>query len=589
MSGPKSISNLTACGSHADSGGTLRTLQPLLPLWAAVLDDPETGLLVIDGNLHVLHITSQAQHLLGLAADIADRLPDLRQLLAASSLDPGSAAAAERLLSATEDSEEHDTPLILRHRSGRGMLTFRVRSVGAEYRVATLEDVSTSSQSRMQRRKFAVADPLTGLASRSYLESVGTSILARAGEEPVALLLLDLDRFKAVNDTLGHAIGDAVLRLAAERLNGAVRETDIAARLGGDEFAVLLGPSKQVEPSAVAKRISDLLQRTYLVEGQMVNVGVSIGIALAPKDGNRFDVLMKCADLALYQAKTSGRGLSCFFDPEMERRAQARRANELDLRRALSLRQLELHYQPQIDISAGRLVGFEALVRWRHPERGLVPPVEFLPVAEEIGVIVQIGDWVLRTACREAMNWPDNLVVAVNASPLQFDHGQCAESARRALAVTGLPGSRLEIEITEGIFLRNSQSVLKTLYALRAMGIRIAMDDFGTGYASLSQLANFPFDKIKIDKSLAGSEGGTTKHRAIVRAVSGMSSSLGISTTAEGVETAEQLARVRADGCTSVQGYYFGRPVPAAEVAETIARLHRPSHEQDGGRRPDGE
>jgi EAL domain-containing protein (putative c-di-GMP-specific phosphodiesterase class I) len=261
----------------------------------------------------------------------------------------------------------------------------------------------------------------------------------------------------------------------------------------------------------------------------------------------------------------------------MERKAQDRRTSELELRRALALRQLEVHYQPQVNTKTNQLVGFEALVRWRHPERGLIPPGNFLPLAEEIGLIAPIGEWVLRTACREATTWPSDITVAVNASPLQFDAGNYASVVQKALQATGLPGERLEIEVTEGILLRNDEIILKTLQDLREMKVRIAMDDFGTGYASLSQLARFPFDKIKIDRSLAGFEGENIKQRAIVRAITALGESLGVCTLAEGVEDAAQISRLRQDGCHSVQGYFYGKPMPASQAAELIARMRQSS------------
>ena len=419
-------------------------------------------------------------------------------------------------------------------------------------------------------------DPLTGIANRPFFETAVEKALQKSPAARLAVMFIDLDRFKAVNDTLGHAAGDTLLKLAASRLQSAVRGSDLVARLGGDEFAVLINPSlSREEPDRIGRRILDLVQRTYMIGGQLVNVGTSIGIAQSPDDGADCKTLLKNADLALYHSKALGRATFQFFDPSMEKRAQDRRASELELRKALALRQLELFYQPQVTTPNDRLVGFEALIRWRHPIRGLIPPNMFLPLAEEIGVIVPIGEWVLRTACREALKWPSDITVAVNASPLQFDAGNFAESVRRALEITGLPGERLEIEITEGILLRNDEAVIKTLHEIRAMKVRVAMDDFGTGYASLSQLARFPFDKIKIDRSLAGFEGDNVKQRAIVRAITSLGQSLGVCTLAEGVENADQLARLQTDGCSSVQGFFFGKPVPADQLNEIISRLNQ--------------
>ena len=451
----------------------------------------------------------------------------------------------------------------------------RPRGIGSDYGVLSHDNEGTPSPGGARQPSPNDGwDWLTGLASRCSFENALTDVLAQRLDEPLAVILLDLDRFKPVNDALGHAAGDAVLRLTAERIRSTVSTIDMVARLDGDEFAVLLYPfSTPNEPLAVATRILEIVQRTYLVNGNLVNIGVSLGIALSPAHGTTCEDLMRRADLALSHSKSTGRGAFHFFEAAMEARVQLRRENELDLRKALSLRQLEVHYQPQVDISTGRLVGFEALVRWRHPVRGLIPPGDFLPLAEEIGVLIPLGNWVLLTACRQAMNWDDEVVIAVNASPLQFETGLFADTVRRVLIATGLPGSRLEIEITEGILLRNEENVLATLYALREMNVRIAMDDFGTGYASLSQLAQFPIDKIKIDQSLCGADGHNSKHRAIVRAISALGEGLGVCTMAEGVENTQQLERLQKDGCDSVQGYLFSRPVPASELKALIEGL----------------
>ncbi len=563
----------------------LKVAQLPLSLLLSALDDPRNGLLIFDAQLRLLHATSQIPALMELQSGESIECLDVLQLLSRSALDTASVALAKsRVIEFTDNAPV--TPALLHSGDRSRQIRMKLRSIGQEHRVASFETVSSETVTNVQSNEFADRDSLTGLASRRYFESAVTEALARKPEEPVSVLLLDLDRFKAVNDTLGHAAGDAVLRRAAERLKSAVRKTDIVARLGGDEFAVLIYPSPTAdEPTAIANRILDLVQRTYLIEGQLVNVGTSIGIARSPNDGQQCASLLRSADLALYHSKTSGRATFHFFEAHMDRRAQARRTSELELRRALALRQLEVHYQPQVNTTTGRLIGFEALLRWRHPERGLIPPGEFLPMAEELGLIVPIGDWVLRTSCREAMNWPDDIVIAVNASPLQFDAGNFADSVRRALSGTGLPGARLEIEITEGILLRNDGAVLKTLHDLRAMDVRIAMDDFGTGYASLSQLARFPFDKIKIDRSLAGFEGDNLKQRAIVRAITALGQSLGVCTLAEGVENADQLARLQVDGCTSLQGYFFGKAVPATDLDKIISKLHAASETQSSTQR----
>ena len=390
-------------------------------------------------------------------------------------------------------------------------------------------------------------------------------------------MLIDLDRFKAVNDTLGHAIGDSLLRLVAKRLRMLMRKGDLVARLGGDEFALVIRETlDEVSLSNLGRRIVDVLGRPYLIDGHLVNIGASVGVAMAPQDGRTHEALLRGADLALYDAKSAGRAACRFFDAVMSDRAHARRSLEIDLRKAMALNEFELHYQPQVDVETNTLEGFEALVRWRHPERGLVSPGMFIPVAEEIGLIVPLGEWVLREACAEAARWPGSLIVAVNVSPHQFeDAGRLVDVVARALATSGLPGSRLEVEITEGVLLRNDPSVLAALHKIRAMQVRVAMDDFGTGYSSLSQLQSFPFDKIKIDQSFVSGSGDVAGQNAIIRAITSLGVSLGMETIAEGVETAEQLARIRSEGCTSVQGYLFGRPVPVAEMDALIDGFRR--------------
>lgn len=540
----------------------------------AVLDDPYTGTLVFDDNLRLLHATSHLSPLLGIPENEVLSVPDALALLSRSMLDPASLVLASQQMR-QEGSDASGSTLVLHKKDRASDLLFRLRRIDEHIRVASFQSKVAVEAASATVTEFALRDGLTGLASRPYFEEAVTAALAHQPAEPLAVILLDLDRFKAVNDTLGHPAGDALLRLVGERLKAAVRKNDLVARLGGDEFAVLVQPiSGQEEPLSIVQRILDLVQRTYLIEGQLVNVGTSIGVAVCPGDGQDFARLLKNADLAMYHSKVSGKSTYHFFDTAMEQRAQNRRTNELELRRALALRQLEVFYQPQVNTDTGRLFGFEALVRWRHPERGLISPLDFLPVAEEIGLIVPIGEWVLRTACREATKWPDDITVAVNASPLQFETVRFADSVKRALAASGLPGSRLEIEVTEGILLKNDDIVSGILAELRKMDVRIAMDDFGTGYASLSQLAKFPFDKIKIDRSLSGFEGENLKQRAIVRAITALGQSLGVCTLAEGVENQDQIVRLKQDGCSSVQGYFFSKPVPSSALPDIISRLH---------------
>jgi len=444
-----------------------------------------------------------------------------------------------------------------------------------EAALVALIDVTERKRAEARVVHMAHHDDLTNLANRVLFRQRLGEALARMRREEhgLAIHCLDLDHFKSVNDTLGHPIGDALLRAVSERLLHCVRETDTVSRLGGDEFAIIQDAVKSPEEvSAFATRLLETIGQPYHFEGHVVVANVSVGIALAPSDGEDPDLLLKNSDMALYRAKGEGRATYRFFEPEMDARLQARRMLEVDLRAALQLQQFELHYQPLVDLSTGAVLGFEALVRWRHPARGLVPPLDFIPLAEEIGLIGPIGDWVLRQACAEAAKWPENIVVAVNLSPAQFANKNLAQSIILALASTGLAAPRLELEVTESVLLQESESSLNALRQLRALGVRIAMDDFGTGYSSLSYLRRFPFDKIKIDRSFINDMAGDPDCAAIIRAVAGLAESLHMITTAEGVETEDQLLRLRAEGCTQGQGYLFSRPLSAEELREFLRK-----------------
>lgn len=415
-------------------------------------------------------------------------------------------------------------------------------------------------------------DDLTGLALRKPFMATLEAAVSQPRPElsRVAVLCLDLDRFKMINDTLGHGIGDQLLKKVADRLRTACRKEDMIARLGGDEFVILQkGVGGAEDAEKLAERLVDLVGRTYVLSGHTINVGVSIGVAIAngtvqPRD------LLRNADLALYEAKRAGRGRFRFFENGMDAQLHERRELEIDLRRALALKQFQLAYQPFVDLETDKVMGFEALLRWSHPTRGNVPPLSFIGVAEENGLIIKIGEWVLTTACVEAASWPDDLVVAVNVSPLQFKADTLLEKVSSALARSGLAPERLELEITESALLADTDNVLATLHALRALGVKISMDDFGTGYSSLSYLQKFPFNKIKIDRSFVS--GGDADSEAILRAVSGLGSNLGMAITAEGVETADQLQRIRDQRCTHVQGYLTGRPMAQNQVADFLSR-----------------
>ncbi len=419
---------------------------------------------------------------------------------------------------------------------------------------------------------MAFHDALTGLANRALLrENIAMELKNAVPEQNLALLCLDLDNFKAVNDTLGHPTGDALLCAFAERLRSVV-EDGFVARLGGDEFAVLLN-AKSRSAEAVARAITAMAGEHYAVNGHSLIAGASIGIATAPGDGDDPVTLLKNADLALYRAKSDGKATYRFFETGMDADAQARRAMEIDLHDALKRGQFELHFQPLFALSQNRVTSFEALLRWNHPARGLVSPVEFIPLAEETGLIVPIGEWVLREACRIASGWPDHLRVAVNISPVQFRSQKLNSIVLQALAAAGLEAQRLELEITESLFIENVETTLSSLHALRNMGVRVALDDFGTGYSSLSYLRSFPFDKIKIDRSFIEDLLTHDSATAIIRSITSLADALGMETTAEGVENIDQMDIVREQGCTHIQGYYFSRPIPAAEIAAMLERV----------------
>jgi diguanylate cyclase (GGDEF)-like protein len=416
---------------------------------------------------------------------------------------------------------------------------------------------------------------VTGLWNRQHFMLMLRDRLACPAPEGTAVMLLDLSRFRPVNDTLGPAAGDALLRLVGGRLAACLRDGDMLARFASDEFAILVHDlTDAVSLAALGDRLVSLISRPFLVDGQTISVGAHIGAARAPQDGESPEVLVANAGLALAAARSDATGQPRFYEPEMDIKVRQRRAMESDLRRALARREFELHYQPQVDLRRQRITGFEALVRWRSPQRGLVSPGVFIPLTEELGLINELGTWVLHEACREAMKWPDDVTVAVNASPLQVEAGGFAAIVSSALDRTGLPGRRLEVEITENLLLRDNGTVAETFQALRSLGVHLVLDDFGTGYASLSQLARFHFDKIKIDRSFISAPEAAAEHAAIVRAIAALGISLGVPTTAEGVENETQLDSVRENGCTSVQGFYFSKPVPADLVAGLLHKMH---------------
>lgn len=436
-----------------------------------------------------------------------------------------------------------------------------------------LMDITERKRAEARLAFMAQHDGLTGLPNRILLRQRLDELLAhtrRTGDK-VAVLFLDLDNFKGINDTLGHAIGDKLLKGVTKRLRSSLREEDAIARLGSDEFAIVqAGVTRPEDVAFLARRLIDAISEPYLFDGHTIISGACVGIAIAPGDGDDAEKLLKNADMALSRAKSEGHGSLSFFESEMDARAQSRRRIELDLRNAIDHNVLQPHYQPLVDLKTGRITGFEALVRWPDPERGMIPPSEFIPVAEEAGLINAVGGLMLRRACMDAAQWPDEVRVAVNLSPLQFRIGNLLSVVMDALKTSGLSPKRLELEITETVLLDKSDQVLATLHALRALGVRISMDDFGTGYSSLSYLRSFPFDKIKIDRSFVQDLDSNHDGQAIMRSIISLGMGLGVTITAEGVETEAELSCLRAEGCHEGQGFLFSRARPNAEITQLL-------------------
>jgi diguanylate cyclase (GGDEF)-like protein len=433
--------------------------------------------------------------------------------------------------------------------------------------VATHEDITEQRRSKIRIEHMAHHDALTDLANRVLLnERLEHALIRVHGDEMVAIHHVDLDQFKAVNDTLGHFGGDQLLKTVADRLRQLVRDSDTIARMGGDEFAIVQIVADPTDATTLAQRIIGAMGDPFDIDGHQTTIGASVGIAVGPGDGLTPDELLRNADLALYRAKGDGRGTFRFFEPGMDLQMQARRIMEQDLRKALPAEEFELYYQPIVNLADNEISGFEALIRWNHPVRGLIAPGAFIPLAEETGFIVPIGEWVIRQACATAARWPDDLHVAVNISAVQFRSPRLLQVIIGALAVSGLHPTRLEVEITESVLLQDKDVVLTTLHQLRELGVRIAMDDFGTGYSSLTYLQCFPFDKIKIDRSFVRDIADNAGSLNILRAVAALANGLGMQATAEGVETKEQLDRITSEGCTEVQGFWFSHPLPAAEI-----------------------
>jgi len=446
----------------------------------------------------------------------------------------------------------------------------------ADYVLFVAEDATEELAAHAQIHHMAHHDALTGLPNRTLFNERLKQALVRGHEHDrlTAALCLDLDNFKNINDSLGHAFGDKLLRALGKRLRRELREHDTLARLGGDEFAVVLAGLEHRDAAChTAQRLIEAISPPFQIEGHQFSVGVSIGIALSPDDNDQAEQLLGYADMALYEAKRNGRNRYECFNVELDVAARQRRLVETDLRTALHLGQLHLHYQPVVDQQTNSVTGYEALLRWEHPTRGMVMPMDFIPIAEETGLIHELGTRALNLACQEAASWDSEQTVSVNLSPVQFKNGNLVHIVSLALADSGLPAQRLELEITESVLLGNSEENVRTLRALKDLGVSISLDDFGTGYSSLGYLRSFPFDRIKIDKSFVHDMCESREAMSIIRAITELSNSLMIKTTAEGVESEEQMQRLAAEGCSHFQGYLYGRPAPASERLKAVAAV----------------
>ena len=546
------------------------------------LNNMAHGLCMFDENMHLIVSNKRYAEMFNLPPEFVRAGVSIRDIIA-HSLAIGnyrhSNATLKELYDDYVTSLNAGELIVHRHLAGGRIIKLTHEKMPQGGWVAIYEDITERHRAQESIAHMARHDALTQLPNRVLLREKMAEGLARidSHNEAMAVLYLDLDNFKGINDTLGHPIGDKLLGIIALRVRGVLGEGDTIARLGGDEFAVLQSNASAEAAGKLARRLVEVISEPIQIDGQEINSSVSIGIALAPNDGNAADHLMKCADLALYRAKAEGRGTFRFFEPDMDARIQARRALEVDLRHALANGEFTLAYQPQINLAGNELIAMEALLRWNHAERGPVPPSEFIPLAEETGLIIPLGEWVLREACKDAAQWPASVRVAVNLSPVQFRNRGLVTMVTQALAAARVAPNRLELEITEAVLLQDDDAIVTMLHQLRALGVRIAMDDFGTGYSSLSYLRSFPFDKIKIDRSFIKDIERNRDSAVIIKAIASLGQSLGIETTAEGIETAEQLELVRRAGCTEMQGYLASPPRPAAEAADLIARFRRES------------
>jgi diguanylate cyclase (GGDEF)-like protein len=553
-----------------------RSLEQTNVLFDTALENMAHGLCMFDGNQRLVVCNWRYGEMYGLPSDLTERGTPLRAILQARVALGYCPHDAEHYVEERLEAVAKSMPYyaVNELRDGRVFAVSHQPMPDGGW-VAIHQDITAQKQAETQIAYLARHDVLTDLSNRAVLRERMEESLARLRRDgkPFSLFMLDLDLFKAVNDSLGHPVGDELLKVVARRLVACLRETDTVARLGGDEFAILTAAEGDQQEAAIAtaNRLLEAVSASYAFEGHRLDIATSIGIALAPEHGTDVDQLIKSADLALYKAKMNGRNTYRLFEAAMGVDADARRTLEIDLRNALTRGEFALHYHPIVDIRTNETANVEALIRWRHPERGPIAPADFIPLAEESGLINQIGEWVLRRACADAAGWPPQYKVAANLSPVQFRRGNLVDVISGILAEAGLSPDRLMLEITESVLMQGSSENFETLHQLRKLGISIVLDDFGTGYSSLSYLRMFPFDQIKIDRSFVSELSSNADCAAIVSAVAGLGRSLHVDTVAEGVETEDQLMLVRAAGCTHAQGFLFGRPCPVSEL--DFARL----------------
>jgi diguanylate cyclase (GGDEF)-like protein len=568
---------------HEDVTNQLRykqALQDRNDLLDAALDHMAHGLCAYDAQFRLIVVNRRYLEIYCLTREDAPPGTPMIELMRRSienGIHSPGVSAEQMFADLTERLIENREPVIVRHLADGRIIAVRHQPMAGGGWVGTYEDITERFRTEENIAHMARHDALTGLPNRlMFSEKMGEG-LARVAErnEAMVVMCFDLDNFKAINDSLGHPFGDKLLRQMSERLREVVGGRGTLARLGGDEFAIVHPTGSKQEAEGLARQLINATSRPFVIDGQEINSSICIGLAIAPENGTTGDQLMKCADLALYRAKAQGRNALRFFDPEMDLELQARRALEVDLRRALSAGEFHLEFQPQINLAHNKIVGMEALLRWTHPERGPISPTEFIPVAEETGLIVPLGEWVLRQACAEAARWPADVRLAVNLSPVQFRNRAMVTTITHALAAARLPADRLELEITEAMLMQKDEASVGMLHQLRALGVRIAMDDFGTGYSSLSYLRSFPFDKIKIDQIFIADVDSNADSATIVKTIAALGAAMGIETTAEGIETAKQLKLVRLAGCTEGQGFLIGRPTTAAEARKLMRQFQR--------------